>query len=260
MKLRAVKYRITDKLNDVIIFLLGRRWKVILINEYPKCGASWLKYMLGELLEQDGYFINRRKNYLPLIKQKYFIQRHWLKHTRHVYKTIIIIRDPRDVYNSFYFFENYYAANPKKRDFYGFDVNADDKDNMYNYLKSKLIYPHKSSPRFSYITFWDTYKNRKDICFVKYEDLKKDTKGELHRILGFLGFKKNEQSILKSVENHNLPKMKKIEKVSDDRQKLVRKGIVGEWKNYFNNDSITLAKEYLGDMIVEMGYEKSKDW
>ncbi len=154
--------------NSLILILFGKKWRVILINEYPKCGASWLKKMLGELLEEDGYFINRTKDEIPFIKPKYFIQRHWMRHSNHIAKTIIVIRDPRDVYNSFYFFENYYQSSSSKRALYGFNKNDNDDINMFRYLQSKLLQPKASPPFFSYRQFWDKYKNDKSVLFTKY--------------------------------------------------------------------------------------------
>ena len=41
---------LAETYNAIVLPLFGKNWKIILINEYQKCGASWLKKMLGELL------------------------------------------------------------------------------------------------------------------------------------------------------------------------------------------------------------------
>lgn len=61
MRLKSIRNRVVRIYNDLVLLFFGRIWKIILINEYPKCGASWLKLMIGEILHQEGYFINRKK-------------------------------------------------------------------------------------------------------------------------------------------------------------------------------------------------------
>ena len=261
MKLiKKIRNKLVNIFNDLTIWFLGKRWRIIFINEYPKCGGSWLKNMLGEILHEDGYFINKKKNHIPVIKPKYFFQRHWLKNTKYAFKTIIVLRDPRDAYNSFYFFENYHSPNPKKNKLFGYDESLEEKENIYRYLKNKLKNPEKSNPGFSYKDFYEHYKNENDICFVYYENLRQDTFNELKRILKYLGYSKDDHQIKQTIDNFDINNMKKKEKASDLRGKFVRKGVVGDWKNNFNEDSIKLVKSELGDILIEMGYESDKQW
>jgi hypothetical protein len=39
-----------------------------------------------------------------------------------------------------------------------------------------------------------------------------------------------------------------------------RKGITGDWQNYFNKAHRQRFKELAGDWLVEMGYETGLDW
>lgn len=235
---------------------MGRRWKIILINEYPKSGATWLKQMLGELLYEDGYFINKKKKHVPIIKPKYFIQRHWLKHTKNAYKVIIVIRDPRDAYNSFYFYQNYYLGIPIAE----YNEQATEKENMHNYLKEKLLNPKNSNPGFSYKDFYQKYIHENDLFIVKYEDLRKDTFNELKKILAYLGYEKEEEQIKKTIEKFDFKRAQQKEKEANEKARFVRKGIAGDWKNNFSEESIKLVKKELGSLLIEMGYEKDENW
>jgi hypothetical protein len=39
-----------------------------------------------------------------------------------------------------------------------------------------------------------------------------------------------------------------------------RKGIVGDWRNYFTEDHRRVFKEVAGDVLIRLGYEKDMDW
>ncbi len=245
--------------NDLALFFFGRAWRVILINEYPKCGASWLKKMLGALLAEDGYWINQDKNKTPLVRPRYLMQRHWLKHARHFHRMIVVLRDPRDVYNSFYFFENYHQPAPDPGR-YGFIPDKSDRENLFRYLQHKLLFPEASKPYFSYETFWSRFKSRDDICLVRYEDLRRNPAAELERILAYLGRPKSADAVAACIAEFEFSRMKEREKDTDERAALVRKGEIGDWRNYFNQAAVDLCREKLGSMLLEMGYEQDEYW
>ena len=39
-----------------------------------------------------------------------------------------------------------------------------------------------------------------------------------------------------------------------------RKGQIGNWKNIFGRAEIDLFKELTGNLLIELGYEKTKNW
>ena len=46
----------------------------------------------------------------------------------------------------------------------------------------------------------------------------------------------------------------------EDRSSFNRKGIQGDWHNYFTDDDKKIFKELTGDMLIRLGYEKDNDW
>lgn len=38
------------------------------------------------------------------------------------------------------------------------------------------------------------------------------------------------------------------------------KGIVGAWKEYFNEEHKAAMKEEIGDLLIQLGYEKDLAW
>jgi hypothetical protein len=132
---------------------------------------------------------------------------------------------------------------------------------MYTYLHSKINNPSYSTPGFTYKKFWDLLKGQKDVYIVKYEDLRKDTLKELKSIMEYLGYKKiSDKQLSMAIDKCSFSKMKRQEGYIDDRKKHARKGIVGDWKNNFDDRSIQLFKENFSEMLIEMGYESDENW
>ncbi len=249
---KKIKTKAIKEYNDFAINAFGKKWGIVLISEFPKCGGTWFRFMLGQLLEDEGYSYMEEKYTVTPIKKKSIIQRHWLKYFDKTYKTIVILRDPRDAYNSFYFYENYFLMNNQR--LWKFDGTADDKENLYNYLQFKLAQPKSSNPYFSYKEFWEYCKEQNNLLIVKYEDLKLNACKEMERSLDFLGIKRTPKQIQRVVNNNSLKKLKNREKIGDIKKQFFRKGIVGDWENNYSEKSKRLVIEHLGETIKEMGY------
>ncbi|XP_051018369.1 sulfotransferase 2A8-like [Acomys russatus] len=83
-------------------------------------------------------------------------------------------------------------------------------------------------------------RNRDNILLLSYEELKKDTRSAIKKICEFLGktlepreldlvLKNSSFQVMK--ENMQSPNRFKIHK--EVREPLMRKGIIGDWKNHF---------------------------
>ena len=235
---------------------------MVLINEFPKCGASWVRKMLSDYLgvnQSNGN--NNSHGWLGRISKNAIIQRHWLNQDFNVAKTILVVRDPRDVYNSYYFHETYFRPRAKALNAWGYVETDDDRTNMERYLRFKLLSPRQSLPGFTYSELWGSYRNHDNVCVVKYEDLLVDAATELGRVLNYLGVEElDEVKLLEIIDQYSFENMSKRKKGQANNSSHTRKGIVGDWRNYFNEQSVTLVKQQLHDFILELGYETTADW
>lgn len=264
---RIIRYRIVGMYNEIILTFLGKKWNVILINEYPKCGASWLRKMLSSYLnvELSNGNINS-KRIMQLISKNAIIQRHWLRDkinlNNKINKIIIVIRDPRDVYNSFYFYQTYFQPQQEFLKRYGYSKNDDERENMTRYIKYKLRCPESSgTPSFSYKDFWSKYKNCRKAHIIKYEDLHKNTSVEIENILRYIGISNiNHKKIRDVIEINSFKMVTKTAIGEENKMKHARKGIIGDWKNNFNSETICIVKKYLNDLIIDLGYENNPNW
>ena len=41
---------------------------------------------------------------------------------------------------------------------------------------------------------------------------------------------------------------------------FLRKGISGDWKNYFDSNCVEIFKHYSKDMLINLGYEEDNKW
>jgi hypothetical protein len=46
----------------------------------------------------------------------------------------------------------------------------------------------------------------------------------------------------------------------EDSTSFFRKGIAGDWRNVFTKQHKAIFKEYAGELLVELGYERDNDW
>lgn len=92
--------------------------------------------------------------------------------------------------------------------------------------------------------------------FTRFEDLKMDTVNVLHRIFLFLGEKVDSDQMVKSVYENDISKLKKESPDST----FLRKGEIGDWKNYFCRDAAQNFDQYAGDLLIKFGYESNCEW
>lgn len=71
---------------------------------------------------------------------------------------------------------------------------------------------------------------------------------ELRKITDALDIEISDEGLLEAYEK------------SYGQSRYFYKGIVGTWKDYFNEENKQLFKEVLGDLVISLGYEKDNNW
>jgi hypothetical protein len=107
----------------------------------------------------------------------------------------------------------------------------------------------------------------KSLC-VRFESMKSSPVEELIRVLGYLDFRVDDALVRAIVERNRFERLsvgRKFWKTArkpgqEDASSHVRKGIIGDWRNYFNESHIQRYKELAGQALIEFGYEKDLDW
>jgi hypothetical protein len=181
-----------------------------------------------------------------------------------MHNVIVVWRDARDVLVSQYhhcYFENdlYNAAlvrlMKKRFPFTNYDAVA---DNLPRFIETMMTRP--LSPRFTWPQFVRKWWRRK-VVHVFYEDLLNDAAGQVERVISEMGMPGiDRDKINEAVEEYSFRKAIERSPTSDPRRRFARKGVAGDWINYFNSESRAIFAHYGGDELIRLGYEKSYDW
>ena len=223
--------------------------KIIWVVGCPKCGNTWLSRLVGEAIDAPvGGTWHQTRN---MWKQPACaegsdrISDHWI-YQEHLYdpsvakndKTIFINRDPRDVIvaTKFYWATNSISAAIEK-------------------MALKWA---------SMLNLW--YPDTATAC-TSYEALLNDTSSELSFLLSGIGV-----TPVKDIDEvvHNQSFAQRSQFVENNRdnlhlgyriqKSLVRKGIVGDWRNHLSVADAKKIHELLYPQMKSLGYETNEEW
>nr|XP_020040749.1 sulfotransferase 6B1-like [Castor canadensis] len=149
-------------------------------------------------------------------------------------KIIYIVRNPKDTAVSLF---HYYRDNPNLPCVETWAAFFE------LFLRGDVVY----GSWFDHILSWEEHKNDKDILIIFYEELKKDFAKSLKKITTFLDINVNDNEINKIASKTSFSEMKNnavkenfdpnhtICALTADRNLVFRKGVVGDWINYFTS-------------------------
>lgn len=270
--------KITGKLEQAYRLLYSKYLNyfidMILVVEYPKSGGTWL----GQLIS-DYFDLDFPRNEFPswqssLIHGHYTPSRGYSRSK----KIIWLIRDGRDVMVSYYhhclIWNDKNKLSPKDIKYHRNAVSFDDFENVKKNLPAfiEYSYTHKPSPlqHFTHPGTWASFNrswlkasknNRLDIVHTKYEDLLSDTETELTRIL-HEGFSINvdPDKVSEIVYRYSFENQTTRKKGEESKSSFLRKGISGDWKNYFTEEAAEIFDYYAGEILIQLGYESDNSW
>lgn len=204
----------------------------IFIVGFPRSGNTWVARLLGDILDSP---VKARGNEIAIADEgfgrsgKYIIRQ---EHSDYEIfsekdKIILVIRDPRDTIVS-------------AKHYWEFD-SIENAANCVIYGK----WPTPQGSGWTYFYYNWLQNTEKINVLVKYEDLHKDTEQQIKKILKGLGVS-SVKNIKKAVNRQEFSVRKQKAKIQGHKMphgynvqnKTLRKGIVGDWKNYFDDDLI----------------------
>jgi hypothetical protein len=177
------------------------------------------------------------------------------------FKHVFIYRDLRDVVVSHFYgtktrgidtwIRRYFLSLDSDEERLAFLINGWPKDASQKGFPDWVDFPNIGE-RFMAFHPWLNNEN----CFtIRFEDLiEKKTKEEtLSRLAKFLLSSPDEEKIRASINSMNSG-------FAPSKSKTFRKGISGEWENYFSKNHISMFKECAGKLLIDLGYEKDMNW
>ncbi|MEM6262745.1 MAG: sulfotransferase domain-containing protein [Bacteroidota bacterium] len=167
-------------------------------------------------------------------------------------KLITIFRDPRDMVVSNIF----YLANldPKYGGWEGL-AEKEPRDRIPVYL-NRAVFDLELYER------WNKYPFALKLT---YEQLKEDAISGMQEVVNFLEIEVPQSRIEAAVENNSFKKLSAGRKAGEANDKsFFRKGISGDWLNYFDQEMVEIFKTTHGgrwnQLLVDLGYEENLDW
>jgi hypothetical protein len=98
-------------------------------------------------------------------------------------------------------------------------------------------------------------------CQVRYEDLLAEPIGEVMRLLEFLGADADEEVARRCVEAASFEQLSGGRIQGEEASSsFYRKGVAGDWRNYFSEQDRRDFKEEAGELLIRLGYEEDLDW
>lgn len=257
---KSSRQRLYQLVNGTIVLVAGRKLPVIHVVEYPKCGGSWIRNMLQSYLGGREYLFDR------IVSRNTVIQLHRL-YRRMYCNALVVLRDPRDAYVSYYYHERRCISEGKKlaiAKYFQHDPKRPLREDFSLYLGAKLT--HRTEPRFSYGEFVESWVDRPKVCCARYEDFLNDAESEFIRVLKFFGITMNVQRVHDVLSYHSFEAETRRrygharKPGQEDSSKFQRKGISGDWRNHFNAESCMLIEEHEGRSMKQLGYVSDPSW
>jgi lipopolysaccharide transport system ATP-binding protein len=167
-------------------------------------------------------------------------------------RRFVIIRDLRDVLVSNYFSLAYSHPLLTER-------HAQDRDRLRRMTRDEGLQfvMRKRTRRAARIV--DSWMGDGERVF-RYEDLVRDERGQIRSILEHCGVELTGSRIDRIIDRHSFEAKTGRKRGEEDVNAHCRRGIVGEWKEYFTDEIKAEFKERFGGTLIRAGYEKDDRW
>ncbi len=253
-----------------IVHIAGQTWLFTIMNFMD----NWEKLDKGEVIEKPGMYYTPFMEFFeypdgnyhfevaarqqgPRILKTHLPLSYWKDALEKSPKTKVIttIRNPKDTLVSFFHF---YRMNRMIGGFHG------TWDQFFGMVKDNCVL---YGNYFKHTSEWYSFnRSRENSLVLVYEELKNDLRTNVQKLAEFLGRKFPDEIIDKIAErstfesvvkNPNLTK--RGPHIMTERGTFFRKGQVGDWKNYFNEEQNAFVdnktKEYFGPIGLKFQYE-----
>jgi hypothetical protein len=171
---------------------------------------------------------------------------------------IFVLRDPRDLVVSEYFSTRYSHALigdvPKLRAELQALSERDGMLRMLRYLEEMGVFAAQRS--------WiDGAAHDATVLLVRYEDLTAtDNHAVWTSVLHHFDIQMPDSALADLLREHSFEAQTGRKRGTTDLNAHLRKGIHGDWKNYFDAELVSQFKNVTGDLLLRLGYETEAGW
>src|SRR5918995_3303598 len=244
-------------LRECMVRSLSGILPLYIVNEYPKCCGTWVGQMLGRALN-----VPFPRNRFPTPRSS-IMHGHYLD-PRGMKNVTIVWRDGRDVMVSWYHqclipHERNKLQVERERNNLPLRDYEDVRQNLPIFIE--YVFTRQSYPGFSWNDFVRVWHPRNDVVHVFYEDLRHDIPGELQRIvLELTGRKLSLQQAGNIANEFSFERQAGRQAGEENKGSFLRKGVVGDWQNFFDQEAREVFDRYAGEELILLGYERTREW
>ena len=283
---------LTEKYNGVVLpRLTSERWEQlkhfplrsddVFIATYPKCGTTWVQQMVKLLRtggQGDSVRLDRSIPWLEVLESD--VGKLILGYTGDM-ATSADVLSPR-AFKSHFPYEFIPGGLPHTTPAKYIYVMRNPKDacvSLWHHLKmggrpvewDKHVSDYLSGECwygtwFDHVLGWWKHKDAPNILFIKYEDIVSDPRAAVQSVAEFIGIEDITEELLHNViQNSSFANMKEDPScnyswmVKDKEESFLRKGKIGNWKEYLSHDENKrfdeLFQEKLGDTGLTFRFE-----
>lgn len=258
MLYRRIEQKCGNIARSIMVRTLTKKLPLYVINEYPKSGGTWVGLMLAEAID-----VPFPRNEFPVLKTS-IVHGHYLRRVG-MSNVVLVWRDGRDVMVSWYHHclfknERMNAALVKRvRKELKLENYEDVKTNLPTFME--YSFTKQKRPHFSWAEFVRAWYGLDEVIYVRYEDLGRETVSELQRVVRVLtGQMLEYQAAAEIAEHFSFASQAGREAGVERKNSFMRKGVVGDWVNYFSREAREVFDHYAGEELVLLGYEKDRKW
>lgn len=246
----------------------GKKPNQYFIVSFPKSGNTWMRIMFSNLLsiQEDGnIFLQEIQEFVPdshvpdQLKRAekkgslfeglrfQFIKSHDPYKKFFKGKNVIyIVRDGRDVLNSYYHYINARREGGVKM------MDLIERGEQLGFGSWN-----------DHVMSWHNGRHGRFIL-LRYEDLLRDTENEMKKLLNYIGFEVKESALKLAIENSSFDRLRSLEdkkgvayadRLKDKSSKFFRKGTSGDWKSAFTPEELKRFEELNREAMQLCGYE-----
>lgn len=258
--------RTSTKVTHEIALRRGRGLGMWVGCGYPKSGTVWLCTLMGSALGIPFPRDSQMPVMMPAV-----VHGHWMYDER-LPPTLYIRRDGRDQMVSHYFFWTralQMSKSPRFRrglqkifdELYGPRFDPEDvRGNMPRFVEYQMtVAPttHGVTWHQHVQDWWD----RPNVGHVTYEELLSDPAPALQRAIGDACGQPPDLEVAElAARRHAFARDAGRQPGEENRGSFLRKGVSGDWPNYFTSEAGEVFDSFAGTELVKFGYAEDRDW
>jgi len=166
--------------------------------------------------------------------------------------SFLVIRDLRDTLVSLYFslkvshtiISEHYAKIRSELN----ELNLE--DGMIKVMKINM------NPSYRVQSSWMDHAS----MIIRFEDLIQDEHATFNKIIDYCQIDVDRQRLQYIIDNNSFERVTGRKPGEEDVNAHLRKGIAGDWRNYFTDQMKVIFKKKFGETLIKTGYETDLNW